>query len=73
MMRKGSSEDAIAEFKAAIVASPKQEGDQFYKLGLAYAKAGKMDAAGEVWQRAARLGPEVVRELALKQLGVLNH
>ena len=73
MMRRGKPEDAIAELKAAILASPKPEGHQFYKLGLAYAKDGKMVDAREAWRRAAKLGPEAVRELVFKEPGMLPH
>ncbi len=70
LMRRGRPGDAIAELKAAIQASPKPDGHQFYKLGVACAKDGDMRAARAAWENAAKLGPEEVRELVSKEAGM---
>jgi len=72
LLRRGNLEAGVAELEAARRLNSDRTGIQYYKLGLAYAQSGKPGAAQEAWQQAAKLGPEGVRELALKKLGTPN-
>jgi tetratricopeptide (TPR) repeat protein len=63
---------AISELEMAISLAPSPEGVQFLRLGLALAAAGKKDDAEQKLRRAADLGPEPVRNVALDQLKKLS-
>ena len=63
---------AISELEMAISLVPLPQGVQFLRLGLALAAAGKKDDAEQRLRRAAELGPEPVRNVALDQLKKLS-
>jgi tetratricopeptide (TPR) repeat protein len=70
--QRGQFEQAINELERAISLSPKPEGVQFLRLGLALTAAGKKGNAEEKLRRAAELGPDSVHNLAVDQLKKLN-
>lgn len=62
---------AIHDFEMAIALQP-ADGAAFLRLGLAYAEARRVDDAKLTLRRAAELGPDTVRTLALSQIKVLT-
>jgi tetratricopeptide (TPR) repeat protein len=62
---------AIQEFETAVALQPSPEGAAYLRLGLAYAEAHRADDARRSLQRAAQLGPDAVRTLALNQINLL--
>lgn len=71
-LQRGQAQQAISELEMSISLAPKPEGVQFLRLGLALASAGKKNAAEQKLRRAAELGPEPVRNVAMNQLKKLN-
>jgi len=67
-MQRGQLQTAIGEFETAVHLSPHPKGVQFFRLGLAFASAGEKSNAEKVLRRAAELGPDPVRKLALHEL-----
>ncbi len=70
--KRGDMKRAVAEFTEAIQRNPQPEGRQFFRLGVAYAWTGNEDEALAALQRAAELGPELVRELAKTEIEKLR-
>jgi tetratricopeptide (TPR) repeat protein len=66
--QRGQFQLAISELEAAIGIAPRPQGVQFLRLGLALAAAGKKDDAEQKLRRAAEMGPEPVRDVAMDQL-----
>jgi tetratricopeptide (TPR) repeat protein len=66
--QRGQFAAAIAELELAINLVPKPEGVQFLRLGLALASQGKRNEAEQKFRRAADLGPDSVRNMAMAQL-----
>jgi tetratricopeptide (TPR) repeat protein len=62
---------AIHEFETAIALQPAPDGAAYLRLGLAYAEARRVDDAKNTLRRAAELGPDAVRSLALSQIKAL--
>jgi Flp pilus assembly protein TadD len=71
--QRGQFQPAMGELEMAISLAPKPEGVQFLRLGLALASVGKKGDAEQKLRRAAELGPDSVRNLALDQLKKLSH
>jgi len=71
-LKRGQVEVAVAEFEKATHDNPEAQGKQFFRLGVAYAWAGKNDRAERALRRAAELGPELVRQRALQELEKLE-
>lgn len=67
-VKRGQIDIAISEFEKATEYNPKPQGKQFFRLGVAYAWAGKNDRAERALRRAAELGPTLIRQRALKEL-----
>jgi tetratricopeptide (TPR) repeat protein len=65
---RGKLQTAIDEFTTAVHLNPAPQGDQFFRLGLAYASVGDKTRAREALERAAELGPPLVRKRALDEL-----
>lgn len=63
---------AVREFQTAIALQPSPDGAQFLRLGLAFLDAGNREEAATNLRRAAELGPEAVRTLALNQMKTLS-
>jgi tetratricopeptide (TPR) repeat protein len=63
---------AVHEFQTAIALQPSPDGAQFLRLGLAFLDAGNKEEAARNLRRAAELGPEPVRTLALNQIKILG-
>lgn len=63
---------AIHEFETAIALQPVPDGAAYLRLGLAYADARRVEDAKHTLRRAAELGPDTVRTLALNQIKVLT-
>jgi tetratricopeptide (TPR) repeat protein len=71
--QRGQLQQAMGELEMAINLAPQPEGVQFLRLGLALASVGKKGDAEQKLRRAAELGPDSVRNLALDQLKKLSH
>jgi Flp pilus assembly protein TadD len=59
---------AIAEFETALKLSPKPQGIDYLRLGLALDASGAKSDAQKNLRRAAELGPEAVSALAREQI-----
>jgi tetratricopeptide (TPR) repeat protein len=68
-MKRGRTADAITEFEAAVQLEPSPAGRSFFRLGVAYASAGRAKSAREALKKAAELGPELIRQLVEQELG----
>jgi tetratricopeptide (TPR) repeat protein len=66
--QRGQFQLAVSELEMAISLASPPQGVQFLRLGLALAAAGKKDGAEQNLRRAAELGPEPVRNVAMDQL-----
>ena len=71
-LRRGQLKMAVGELEMAISLASRPQGVQFLRLGLALAAAGKKQDAEQKLNRAAELGPDTVRDLALDQLKKLR-
>lgn len=65
---EADSATAVREFQTAVDLQPAPDGSRFLRLGLALLERGTKDEAVKNMQRAAELGPEPVRTIALKLL-----
>ena len=70
--KRGDLETAVTEFQTAVERHPKPEGRQFFRLGVAYAWVGRRDQARSALEKAAGLGPDLVRRLALEEMKKLD-
>jgi tetratricopeptide (TPR) repeat protein len=71
-VQRGQPQASVSEFESAVRVSPNPQGDQFYRLGVAYASTGEKGKAEEALRRARDLGPDNVRQLALTELAKLT-
>lgn len=71
-VKQGNLELAITEFEKAAFRNPVPKGSQFFRLGVAYAMAGRTSRAQQALRRAVDLGPDQVRERALAELRKLS-
>jgi tetratricopeptide (TPR) repeat protein len=67
-LQRGQFQPAVNELEVAIGLASQPQGVQFLRLGLALASSGKKDDAEKKFLRAAELGPDSVRSVALDQL-----
>jgi tetratricopeptide (TPR) repeat protein len=65
---QGRREAEIVEFQTVVQLAAAPAGAQYFRLALALASDGKEKEAAEYFHRAADLGPEPVRKLALREL-----
>jgi len=65
---QGSRESAILEFQTVVQLAASPTGAQYFRLAVALASDGKDREAADYFHRAANLGPEPVRQLALREL-----
>ena len=72
-LQRGQFQTAVSELETAISLASQPEGVQFLRLGLALASSGKNEDAEQKLRRAAELGPDSVRGIALDQLKQLTH
>jgi len=70
--KKGNLEEAIKELELAAYRNPTPDGSQFFRLGVAYAIAGRTTPANKALERAAELGPQPVRERARDELNRIS-
>ena len=68
-VKRGRIEHAVAEFELAVRMNPDPEGRQWFRLGVAYAGAGRASEAANALRRAVALGPELIRQRAEQELG----
>ena len=66
--KRGQIDIAISEFEKATEYNPEPQGKQFFRLGVAYAWARKNGLAERALRRAAELGPDLIRQRALREL-----
>ena len=71
-VKRGQVKVAVSEFEKATHYNPEPQGKQFFRLGVAYAWAGKNDRAERALRRAAELGPDLIRQRALQELKKLE-
>ncbi len=71
-LKRGQVEVAVSEFEKATHYNPEPQGKQFFRLGVACAWAGQNDRAEKALRRAAKLGPELIRQRALQELEKLE-
>ena len=71
-VKRGRIEHAVSEFELAIRLNPDPEGRQWFRLGAAYAGAGRASEAATALRRAVALGPELIRQRAEQELNSLS-
>ncbi len=71
-LQRKQNEIAVREFSAAISLDPQPGGIQFLRLGMAFNGLAAPNDAAKNFRRAAELGPEPVRNLALQELKRLS-
>jgi tetratricopeptide (TPR) repeat protein len=71
-MQRGQVPAAVNEFETAVRVNPNPQGEQYFRLGVAYASAGERGKAQETLRHATDLGPDAVRQLALTELAKLT-
>jgi len=71
-LQRKQNEIAVREFSAAISLDAHPAGIQFLRLGMAFNGLAASDDAAKNFRRAADLGPEPVRNLALQELKRLS-
>jgi tetratricopeptide (TPR) repeat protein len=71
-LQRGEFQSAASQLEMAISLSSPPQGVQFLRLGLALASSGKKEEAESKFRRAAELGPDSVRSVALDQLKQLT-
>lgn len=71
-VKRGQVKVAVSEFEKATHYSPAPQGTQFFRLGVAYGWAGMNDRAEGALRRAVELGPDLIRQRALKELEKLE-
>lgn len=67
-VKRSRIEQAVGEFDLAVRLNPDPEGRQWFRLGAAYAAAGRASEAAKALRRAVVLGPELVRQRAEQEL-----
>lgn len=70
--KRGDLDIATTELLAAVEKNPDQEGRQLFRLGVIHAWAGRLDDAKTALGRAAQLGPDIIRQRALKEIEKLD-
>ena len=70
--KRGDLEIATTELQAAVDKNPEPEGRQLFRLGVIHAWAGRLDQAKAALDRAAELGPDVIRQRALREIEKLD-
>lgn len=70
--KRGDLGTSVAEFQVAVERNPEPDGRQYFRLGIAYAGTGRHDEARGALARAAGLGPDVIRRLALEEMKKLD-
>jgi len=70
-LKRGEHRTAVEELETAVRLDPDPPGVDFLRLGLAYASADTRQEAEKALRRAADLGPETIRKLALNELETL--
>jgi len=70
--KRGNLARAMSELEQAAFHNPTPQGSQFYRLGMVYSMLGKNERAEETLRRAADLGPDLIRQLALRELKRLS-
>ena len=70
--KRGNLPRAMSELEEAAFHNPTPQGSQFYRLGVVYVMLGKYERADQALRRAADLGPDAIRQLALRELKRLN-
>ena len=70
--KRGRIERAVSEFELAVRLNPSPEGRQFYRLGAAYVAVGRTADARRALNRAAVLGPDLIRQRATRELSTLG-
>jgi tetratricopeptide (TPR) repeat protein len=68
-MKRSMPEDAITEFELAVRLEPSPVGRTYFRLGVALAMAGRTTSAMDALIKASELGPELIRQLAVQELG----
>ncbi len=63
---------AVAEFQEAIRSAPAPQGRHYFRLGAACVVVSDRDCAAAALQKAAELGPDLVRSRAQEQLSKLS-
>jgi tetratricopeptide (TPR) repeat protein len=71
-LQRKQNDIAVREFSAAISLDPQPVGVKFLRLGMAFNALPAPDDAAKNFRRAAELGPEPVRNLALQELKRLS-
>jgi tetratricopeptide (TPR) repeat protein len=71
-LKRGQPSIAISELQLSIQLSPPPDGSRYLRLALAFAAAGDTRKAEENFHRAAQLGPDEVRQLAMEEMGTLS-
>lgn len=71
-VKRGDLEVATTELRAAVEKNPEPEGRQLFRLGVIHAWAGRLDDAKSALERAAQLGPDVIRQRALREIEKLD-
>ncbi len=67
-VKKGDLEEALRQFQTAVKINPSPKPSLWYRLGGTYLLMGRQEQAIEPLRRAAEMGGEAVRRLALDQL-----
>lgn len=70
--KRGDLDTATKELQAALEKNPEPEGRQLFRLGVIHGWAGRVDDARAALGRAARLGPDIIRERALEEIERLD-
>ena len=70
--KRGRIERAAEEFEVAVLLNPDPVGRQFYRLGAAYVAVGRTTDARAALNRAAALGPDLIRQRAVRELSALG-
>jgi tetratricopeptide (TPR) repeat protein len=71
-LQRGQFAAALSELGSALTLATKPEGVLFLRLGVAQASAGNRQDAEENLRRAAELGPDPVRNIAVGELNKLK-
>jgi len=70
---RGQKADAIEDFQTVVRLAETPDGSQYFRLGLAFASAGRDKEAAENFRRAINLGPETVQRLASREMERLSN
>ena len=70
--KRGVIDRAVTEFELAVRTNPNPEGRQYFRLGAAYLGVGRNQDGRIALQRAADLGPALIRQRAEQELIALE-